>query len=94
MRCVARLRLYSRSLGLAFQIIDDVLDVSGGGEIGKSSGVDAKKKKVTYPGLIGVKKAKEIAWKLTEEAVLALRDFDDNSRPLREIALYLGGRRY
>jgi len=91
---LSRLRLYSRALGLAFQIIDDVLDVSGGGEIGKSSGVDAKRKKVTYPGLIGVKKAKEIAWKLTEEAVLALRDFDDNSRPLREIALYLRGRRY
>jgi len=88
------LRLYSRALGLAFQIIDDVLDVEGGGELGKDRGMDAKREKMTYPGLIGVKKAKEIAWKLTEDAVSAIRDFDDNARPLREIALYLGGRKY
>lgn len=91
---LSKLKSYSRALGLAFQIIDDVLDVEGGGEIGKSRGVDAKNKKVTYPGLIGVKRAKEIAWKLTEDAVLAIKDFGDNALPLREIALYLGGRKY
>lgn len=91
---LSRFREYARALGLAFQIIDDVLDVEGGSEIGKTQGTDARKKKATYPGLIGVGKAKEIATQLTEKAVLALKDFDARAEPLRQLALYLGRRKY
>ncbi|HEX3035742.1 MAG TPA: farnesyl diphosphate synthase [Thermodesulfobacteriota bacterium] len=85
---------YSRALGLAFQIIDDVLDIEGGSETGKTRGADARKRKATYPGLIGLGKAKKVATQLTEKAVLALKDFDERAEPLRQLAFYLGRRRY
>jgi geranylgeranyl diphosphate synthase, type II len=85
---------YSKALGLAFQIMDDVLDIEGGGEIGKSRGGDARKKKATYPSLIGVENAKQMAEKLTRDAVNALEAFGSEAVPLREIASYLGGRTY
>jgi geranylgeranyl diphosphate synthase, type II len=85
---------YSKALGLAFQIMDDVLDIEGGGEIGKSRGGDARKKKATYPSLIGVEHAKQMAEKLTRDAVNALETFGSEAVPLREIASYLGGRTY
>jgi geranylgeranyl diphosphate synthase, type II len=91
---LSKLRTYSKSLGLAFQIIDDVLDIEGGKELGKSRGADARKKKATFPGIIGVPMAKDLALKFTREAVSALEEFGDNVRPLRELALYLGGRKY
>lgn len=91
---LSRLGDYAKALGLAFQIIDDVLDIEGGSETGKSSGKDARKKKATYPGLIGIEKSKKAAAELTWKAVFALKDFDDKANPLRELALYLGGRKY
>lgn len=91
---ILQLRSYSRNLGIAFQIIDDVLDIEGGEDIGKSRGSDIRRKKATYPGIVGIKKAKDKALELTLKAVSCLRDFDEKAEPLREIAFYLGGRRY
>jgi geranylgeranyl diphosphate synthase type II len=91
---IYHIKSYARSLGLAFQIIDDVLDIEGGAEIGKNRGTDTRKKKATYPGVIGVEKAKTAALELSAKAVLSLRDFDHKAEPLRELALYLGGRKY
>jgi geranylgeranyl diphosphate synthase type II len=89
-----QLKSYSKALGLAFQIMDDVLDIEGGGEIGKNTGGDARKEKATYPSLIGVDNAKRMAEKLTKDAVDALETFGSEAEPLREIANYLGGRTY
>jgi geranylgeranyl diphosphate synthase type II len=88
------LNSYSKALGLAFQIMDDVLDIEGGGEIGKNRGGDARRKKATYPSLIGVENAKRMAEQLTKDAVDALETFGREVAPLREIAKYLGGRTY
>ena len=89
-----QLNSYSKALGLAFQIMDDVLDIEGGGEIGKNRGGDARKKKATYPSLIGLENAKGMAKQLTKDAVDALGTFGGEAAPLREIANYLGGRTY
>jgi len=86
---VTLLRKYARPLGLAFQIIDDVLDIEGGAEMGKHSGMDIKRKKATYPSLVGIERAKEVAQSLTQKALLAIEDFDGKADPLREIARYL-----
>jgi geranylgeranyl diphosphate synthase type II len=91
---LSQLKSYSKALGLAFQIVDDVLDIEGGREIGKSRGVDVRKKKATYPSLVGVENAKKMATKLTNEAIDALENFGSEAVPLREIAHYLGGRTY
>lgn len=91
---IYHLRQYAKAIGLAFQITDDVLDIEGGTEVGKDRGTDARKKKATYPGIIGVEKAKEVAIELIKKAILSLKDFDDRADPLRELALYIGGRKY
>ncbi|MER3446443.1 MAG: hypothetical protein C4291_06140 [Candidatus Dadabacteria bacterium] len=91
---IYHLRQYAKAIGLAFQVIDDVLDIEGGTEIGKNTGADARKKKATYPGIIGVERAKEVATELIKRAVLSLKDFGDRADPLRELALYIGGRKY
>jgi geranylgeranyl diphosphate synthase type II len=89
-----QLKSYSKALGLAYQVMDDVLDIEGGGEIGKSRGGDVRKEKVTYPSLIGVEKAKRVAERLTKDAVNALETLGSEAVALREIANYLGGRKY
>jgi len=91
---LSQLSQYARFLGLSFQIIDDVLDIEGGSEIGKVTGADARRKKVTYPILVGIENAKETAQKLTEEAIFALTNFDENAEPLRQLAYYMGARTY
>ncbi len=91
---LSQLKCYAKYLGLAFQIIDDVLDIEGGTEIGKSRGADARKNKATYPALVGVERARNVALELTKKAVLAIKDFDDRADPLRDLAFYLGGRKY
>lgn len=91
---IKKLSTYAKSLGLAFQIVDDVLDIEGGKSIGKEVGADARNKKTTYPELVGLKKSKLKARALTKKALKALKDFDDKATPLREIALYLVDRKF
>ncbi len=85
---------YGENIGYAFQIIDDILDIeSTTEELGKSTGSDSKKRKMTYPSLFGVEGARQKANELILKAKDALRIFSSEAEPLREIAIYLGQRR-
>ena len=93
-RELSALTRYGENIGHAFQIIDDILDVSGeSAELGKSTGSDERKKKMTYPGLYGIDLSMKKAETLVESALHALRSFSETSDPLREIALYILKRR-
>ena len=90
-RALAR---YGECLGLAFQITDDILDIEGEqAEIGKDVGSDARRKKATYPSVIGMPASKERATELMEAALDALYSFDKKAEPLRKIARYIVERR-
>lgn len=81
---------YGENIGLAFQVVDDILDIEGETEvIGKPKGSDEKKKKMTYPKLYGIERSKEKAKELIDSAIGALRIFDEKAEPLRGIARYL-----
>lgn len=80
------LTLYGEQLGLVFQIVDDILDVTAGEELGKTTGKDAAAGKVTYPALFGLEKSRELAREGTEKAIDALAFFGEGARPLQEIA--------
>ncbi len=76
---IAAAAAYAERLGLAFQIIDDILDVTGTQElIGKPIGSDAAQNKTTFVTLYGVEGAKEKAQRLTEEALMLLEQIPDN----------------
>jgi geranylgeranyl diphosphate synthase type II len=91
---LAAIKTYGQSIGLAFQIADDILDVEGGSEeMGKATGGDAKKEKATYPSILGLEKSKTLATNLAKRAVEALQGFDRRADPLREIARYIVSRR-
>ncbi len=89
-----KLSVFAKSLGLAFQIMDDVLDIEGESSIGKEIGADARNKKTTYPELVGLKKSKRKAEDLTKKALKSIKDFNDKATPLREIAIYLADRNF
>ncbi len=82
--------VYGDRIGLAFQVVDDILDIVGETEvIGKPKGSDEKKKKLTYPRLYGIEKSRLIAEGLIAEAIESLGCFGPEADPLREIASYL-----
>lgn len=84
------LKSYARELGLAFQVIDDVLNVEGDPSVmGKASGTDQVRKKSTYPALMGLEESKIFAKKCIESALQSLSDFDNKADPLRAIASYV-----
>jgi len=84
------LKKYGESLGLAFQIKDDLLDVEGDQEIlGKPVGSDDRNQKATYPALFGLKKKKKKAQELLKQALSELKIFDESAEPLRAIARYV-----
>lgn len=86
----AAAREYALNLGLAFQIVDDVLDVTGDETIlGKPVGSDADNGKTTYATLMGIGKAKEKAKELTEKAVWALSVFEGDTGILLSLTEYL-----
>lgn len=81
---------YTSNIGLAFQIVDDILDVTSTEEkLGKPIGSDSDKDKSTYVSLLGIEKSKQYAENLTKEALTALNDFDNNTDFLRSLALKL-----
>ncbi len=85
---------YGETLGLAFQIVDDILDVEGDTEVlGKQRGSDEKKKKMTYPRLYGLDASKREARTLMDKAEQALVRFDRGADRLREIARFVIERR-
>ncbi len=88
-----RLDHYAKCIGLAFQIQDDVLDVEGEtSKIGKTAGRDQALEKATYPALVGLTEAKEMAANLTSDALAAIEVFAERGDPLRWIADALVGR--
>jgi geranylgeranyl diphosphate synthase type II len=92
---IQKLTCYAHNIGLAFQIIDDVLDVTATTqELGKTAGKDLKAQKVTYPSLWGIKESKLKAKKLIEQAKAELADFNEKAIPLISIADYIVTRTY
>jgi geranylgeranyl diphosphate synthase type II len=86
---------FGRALGLAFQVIDDILDVTQTTEkLGKTAGKDAAVTKATYPALFGLKRARTIASELTHEALEALRPFGKRAALMRSLAESLLVREY
>jgi geranylgeranyl diphosphate synthase type II len=84
---LAALTEYGERLGLAFQIVDDILDVEGTLEtLGKTAGSDRRKKKVTYPDFHGLPAAKAQAALLTREAHAALARLERGAEPLAALA--------
>ena len=88
------LEAYARALGLAFQVIDDILDLEASTEqMGKRTGKDAAHGKNTYPGLIGLDKSWQLARDLERRAHHALDGFDHRAEPLRALASFAVERR-
>jgi len=86
---------FGRALGLAFQVIDDILDVTQTSEkLGKSAGKDAAAKKATYPAVLGLSKARAEAARLTRRAHNALKPLGEHAETLRALADYLLKREY
>lgn len=78
---------YGEKFGLAFQIIDDILDATGRAEkLGKRTKADESKAKATYPKILGVERSKRRARKLLEEAKAELKIFSDHEQMLKDLA--------
>ncbi|KAJ6402454.1 hypothetical protein OIU84_014532 [Salix udensis] len=88
---VERLRKYARSIGLLFQVVDDILDVTKSSEeLGKTAGKDLASDKATYPKLMGMDEAKKFAARLVDEANQGLAFFDHvKAAPLYHLANYI-----
>jgi geranylgeranyl diphosphate synthase type II len=87
---IQRLRDFGRSIGLAFQIADDVLDVTQSSEqLGKTAGKDAASEKATYPALFGIEESLRRAEALVTSGGNALESFGERSQTLKDLARYL-----
>ncbi|MCC7390217.1 MAG: polyprenyl synthetase family protein [Phycisphaerales bacterium] len=90
---LARLTEYGRDIGLMFQIVDDLLDVTQSAEhLGKRSGKDLGAGKLTYPGVLGVERSRELVGALRARALGALSDIGAGAEPLRLLAEYFAVR--
>src|SRR6266404_8659762 len=92
---LAAMTKFGRALGLAFQVIDDILDVTQTSEkLGKSAGKDVAAQKATYPAIIGLDKSRAEAKRLTKQAHAALATFGAKGDALHALANYLLEREY
>ena len=84
---LAALTSFGEHVGLAFQMVDDILDVEQSSEaLGKTAGKDAAQKKITFPAVYGIERSHEMAEEERLAAHLALQPFDDRAQRLRELA--------
>jgi len=91
---VSALTQYGEHLGLAFQIVDDILDEIGDDDVmGKRSGKDRARNKSTYPALVGLAEAKRLAQEAKDRALEALTNFGPEADALRALAQYVVERR-
>jgi geranylgeranyl diphosphate synthase type II len=89
-RDVQKLRAFGQAIGLAFQIVDDVLDVTQSSEqLGKTAGKDSAAQKVTYPALFGIEESERKADELVSAAFKELDSFGERAETLKELARYL-----
>jgi len=91
---VARLRRFGDTIGWAFQVTDDILDVEeSSAALGKTAGKDVAQQKATYPAVFGLERSHQIAKELSEKAISELDAYGAKSSRLREIAEFLVYRR-
>jgi geranylgeranyl diphosphate synthase type II len=91
---IAKLARYAQNIGLAFQIIDDVLDITATKEeLGKTAGKDLQAQKATYPSLWGIEGSRQQAQQLIDSAIGELSGYDEAAEPLRAIAEYIVNRK-
>ena len=91
---IERLRIYGHSIGLAFQIVDDVLDITQTSEqLGKTAGKDTAAEKTTYPSLFGVEQSLRKADGLVEQACAQLDSYGERADTLKELARFLVARK-
>ena len=85
-----KLRAFGMAIGLAFQIVDDVLDVTQTSEqLGKTAGKDTASEKATYPRLFGIEKSQQKADELADKAFAELESFGSGAENLKELARFL-----
>ncbi|MFO7896934.1 MAG: polyprenyl synthetase family protein [Candidatus Cloacimonadales bacterium] len=85
-----RLEKFGNKVGLAFQIIDDILDVEGDAELmGKTIGKDSQVQKATFPALYGLEKSREMAQQLIDEAQALLEHYGEKAKMLQLLAEYI-----
>jgi len=91
---VRRLDLFGRKAGLAFQIVDDVLDVTmDSAQLGKTAGKDLATEKATWPAVFGIEQSRRDAAQLIEEAFAALEPYGSRAEGLKSVAQYLVDRK-
>ena len=84
---------YGEHLGLAFQIVDDILDVTGeAASLGKTTGADAARSKATYPAVMGLERAQQCAEEASQAAAAALDGFGERGGTFRALARYVVAR--
>jgi geranylgeranyl diphosphate synthase type II len=87
---VGKLRAFGLAIGLAFQIVDDVLDVTQTSEqLGKTAGKDTASEKATYPALFGIDASVRKADALVDDAFAELNGFGERAETLKELARFL-----
>ena len=85
-----RLTVYGDNIGLAFQIVDDLLNATATTEqLGKAAGSDADRGKATYPAYFGIEETRRLAREAVDRAIIALDGFDLRAEPLRALATYI-----
>ena len=93
-KAIGKLRLFGQSIGLAFQIVDDVLDVTQTSEqLGKTAGKDSAAEKATYPALFGVDESLKKAGILVDSALASLDGFGSRADVLKSLARFLVDRK-
>jgi geranylgeranyl diphosphate synthase type II len=91
---LGRIRRFGDTIGWAFQVVDDILDVEeSSAALGKTAGKDQAQKKATYPALYGLEKSRELASRLEKQAMAELAIYGDHASRLRELAEFLVQRR-
>ena len=86
---VDAMRKYGHALGMCFQITDDILNVTGGKDLGKGVGTDKKRGKATVIAVHGMDESVKLSKKYRDEALEALSDFNHKADPLRALAKYI-----
>jgi geranylgeranyl diphosphate synthase, type II len=90
-----KLTLFAQNIGLAFQIVDDILDITATQEeLGKTAGKDLQAQKATYPSIWGLEESKQQAQKLVNEGIAALETYGKKAQPLKAIAQFIVHRKF